>query len=70
MSALEVCHMPTVEAPPELLKIAEVAQLLRISASNAYRMAERGELPGAVKVGGLWRIGRAQLLAGVGLAGA
>jgi excisionase family DNA binding protein len=62
--------MPTVEAPPELLKIAEVAQLLRISASNVYRLAERGELPGACKVGAQWRVSREQLLAGVGLAGA
>lgn len=53
--------------PPELLTVPDAAQLLRVSVSNVYRLAERGELPGAVKVGGQWRIGRAQLLAGLGL---
>lgn len=53
--------------PPEILTVVDAAQLLRVSVSNIYRLAERGELPGAVKVGGQWRISRAQLLSGLGL---
>jgi excisionase family DNA binding protein len=66
MSAIQT----TVRDSPEVLTVADAAQLLRVSVSNVYRMAERNELPGAVKVGGQWRIGRTPLLTGLGLAGA
>jgi excisionase family DNA binding protein len=32
------------------------AEALSISVPTAYRLAQRGELPGALKVGGQWRI--------------
>lgn len=35
----------------ELLKPEEVAALLRTSLKAVYTMAERGKLPGAIKVG-------------------
>lgn len=50
-----------------VLLVPEAAQLLRVSVSHIYRMCERGELPGACKVGGLWRIDRARLLDGLGM---
>lgn len=36
---------------PELLTVKEVAALLRTSASAVYTAAERGKLPGVVKLG-------------------
>jgi excisionase family DNA binding protein len=54
-------------AVPAVITIPEAAELLRISPSQAYRLAERRELPGARKVGSQWRISRSQLLAGFGL---
>lgn len=46
----------------DILTIGEAADYLRISHESAYRFAQRGELPGARKVGGLWRISRAALV--------
>ncbi len=55
--------MTTVEADlPAVLTIDQVCRLMQWSKSTAYRMAERGELPGAVKTGSLWRIHRDQFL--------
>lgn len=42
----------------ELLKVSEVARLLRISDESVYRLCRRGRLKGASHVGGLWRIPR------------
>ena len=47
------------------LKVA--AAVLKVSIGTAYRMAERGELPGAAKVSGQWRVNRTAMLAGLGL---
>ncbi len=44
----------------ELLTLRELADYLRVSLTTAYRMASDGDVP-AVKVGGQWRIPRAQL---------
>ena len=41
-----------------LLKVSEVAKLLRISDESVYRLCRRGRLAGATKVGGLWRVPR------------
>jgi excisionase family DNA binding protein len=54
----------------EVMTLADASELLRLSKTALYRLAERGELPGAVKIGGQWRVSRAQLLAGVGLGSA
>jgi len=45
---------------PELFTVKEVAAYLRISESTAYRMVERGALPG-FKVASEWRFDRAQI---------
>ncbi len=39
-----------------VLTIPEVAALLKISERTIYAMAKEGRLPGAVKVGGSWRV--------------
>ena len=46
-----------------VLTIKEVATLLKISERTVYAMAKEGRLPGAVKVGGSWRVMSAKLLA-------
>lgn len=45
---------------PDLLTLREAADYLRVSMKTAYGLADRGTLP-AVKVGGRWRIQRAEL---------
>jgi len=44
----------------EILKLPEVAQLLKIAEKTVYTMAQKGELP-AFKVGGQWRFRRTDL---------
>lgn len=44
-----------------LLKIPEVAKVLRVSKATAYRMRQNGELP-AIKIGGQWRVPEAALI--------
>lgn len=39
-----------------LLTIQEAAERLRISERTAYELARAGELAGAIKVGGSWRV--------------
>lgn len=39
-----------------LLTIQEAADRLRISERTAYELARTGELAGAIKVGGSWRV--------------
>lgn len=51
------------DTPPIFLTIPECAELLRLSERSVYGMARNGELPGAVKVGGKWRVERATLMA-------
>ena len=46
----------------KLLTVDEVAQYLRLDRYTVYRMAERGELPGA-KIARRWRFGEADLRA-------
>ena len=40
---------------PELMKPAEVMEVLRVSRATIFRMLEAGALPGAVRVHGSWR---------------
>lgn len=47
---------------PEFLTIGETAELLRLNPGTTYKMAKRGDLPGATKVGNAWRIHRPTLL--------
>ena len=45
----------------QYLTIQEVCALLRLSERTIYRMCREGDLPGAAKVGGSWRVRRANL---------
>ncbi|MEL6545409.1 MAG: helix-turn-helix domain-containing protein [Myxococcota bacterium] len=44
------------------LTIEETAELLRLNPGSIYKMAQRGEVPGAAKIGRAWRIHRDTLL--------
>ena len=46
---------------PEYLTLQEAAALLRIGERTAYTRCRSGQLPGAAKVGGRWRVDRATL---------
>lgn len=46
---------------PEVLKPAEVQQVLRISRSSFFRMIDAGTMPGAVRIHGSWRVLRDRL---------
>lgn len=50
---------------PALLKVAEVAQLLRVDRATAYRWVRSGELP-VVKFGTTVRVSRRALLERLG----
>lgn len=43
----------------EFLTVREVCRLLRIGERTAYELCRTGQLAGAVKVGGQWRVERA-----------
>ncbi len=45
---------------PEMLTLAEAAEILRIAERTAYDLARQRRIP-AAKVGGQWRIRRAEL---------
>jgi excisionase family DNA binding protein len=55
-----VCH--PVGMPPRFLQLADVAEVLNISAAQAYALVRSGDLP-AIKVGGRgqWRVEAEQL---------
>lgn len=42
----------------EFLTVREICELLRIGERTVYEMCRTGNLPGAVKVGGQWRVER------------
>ena len=53
--------MSTIDTrPPELLTINEVAPILRVTRSTAYRLVKSGVIP-AHRIGGSIRINRAEL---------
>jgi len=52
--------MSTTDERPELLTVRELAELLRVGMRAAYQYVADGSVP-AVKVGGQWRIPRAEL---------
>lgn len=51
---------------PALLTPAEAASLLRLAESTVKDLARAGDLPGAFKLGKLWRVERDALLAYIG----
>lgn len=57
--------MPATAERPELLTLGELSEYLRVSRRTAWQLVNDGALP-AVKVGGQWRIPRAELDAQLG----
>jgi excisionase family DNA binding protein len=51
--------------PPEVLTLAQVAELLGVEEAAAAELAERGELPGR-RIGDEWRFARSAVLAWLG----
>lgn len=49
----------------QMLTVAETAARLHVSEATIYRHARRGLLPGAVRVGPLWRFDPSRLDAGL-----
>lgn len=47
---------------PEVMTIAELAALLRLSLNKTYDAAAKGEIPGVRKIGGTWRASRRAVL--------
>jgi excisionase family DNA binding protein len=46
----------TTPALPELMTVKEMAEYLRIPIPTIYYLAQRWQLPGALQIGGRWRI--------------
>jgi excisionase family DNA binding protein len=57
--------MTTTAPQTELMTLRELAEYLRVSMRTAYKLCYDGAVP-AVKVGGSWRIPRAELDAQLG----
>lgn len=55
------------EKAPELLTPDDVAELLRTTKENVYTMAQRGQLPGVVRLGRRILFRSAELRAHLGL---
>jgi excisionase family DNA binding protein len=51
---------------PKLLTIKEAADRAQIHPETAYKLARSGKMPGAVKLGGVWRINCKRLDAAMG----
>lgn len=54
--------MNAVEDLPPMLTVDEVARLLRVDRKTVYEAVQRGELPGALRVGRVIRFNRDQLV--------
>lgn len=52
-----------IEALPEVLTVPEVAALLRVDRKTIYAMVQRGEIPGARRLGTAIRFSRATVVA-------
>jgi excisionase family DNA binding protein len=48
-------------AYPEFMKPAQVQEALQISRATFFRWVEAGTMPGAVRIGGSWRVLREKL---------
>ena len=55
---METTPSTTPAAQPELMTVKEVAEYLRIPVPTIYYLVQRGILPGAIQIGGRWRIKR------------
>jgi excisionase family DNA binding protein len=47
----------------QLIRLSDAARLLNVSRSTAYALAQRGEMPGLVRIGGAPRVSLAHLQA-------
>jgi excisionase family DNA binding protein len=54
--------MSTTTETARVERIEWAAEQLAVSVPQAYRLAQTGRLPGAVKVGSLWRVSVPRLL--------
>jgi excisionase family DNA binding protein len=45
----------------QMMKPEEVARYLQLKIRTFYKLAKSGEIPGAIKIGGSWRIDKKQL---------
>ena len=50
--------MSRVALPDDVASLAWVAERWGVGVSTVYRLAARGEVPGAFKVGALWRVSK------------
>jgi len=51
----------------QTLTIGEAAAALGVSSRHAYALAERGQLPGALKLGGRWVVVKRRLAEFIGI---
>ena len=51
------------ERTTDYLTIEEVCALLKLSDRTIYDLCRKGKLPGAAKVGGVWRVDQSKLTA-------
>jgi len=58
----EVNEMPAAVEGMSYLTVAEVASLLRLHGTSVRAMASDGRLPGAIRIGSVWRFRREQLI--------
>ena len=47
---------------PATMRVEEAAKLIGVSRQTAYALAARGELPGALRLGRRWVVGRKVLM--------
>lgn len=57
----------TLDGAPDFLNPGEIAEILRIGRNQAYTMIRQGELPGARRCRGAWRIPKAAIFEYFGL---
>ena len=50
---------------PDILTPEQVQAVLQISRSTFFRMVQSGQLPGAFKLGGAWRIDKDEMKKGL-----
>ncbi len=60
MSEMNDTHPPSM---PEVLTVAELALLLRMNEKSTYDLVAKGKIPGATKVGRIWRVHRPTVVA-------
>lgn len=41
---------------PDIVTLEEAAPLIHVGRTTAFQLAKRGEFPGAMKIGGRWKV--------------